>query len=246
MVSIFLNNIHKRDTDNAEVQQETLQITLSYLGTFTKRGHPELLHCYTITAVTQVQFHPFELQSEMPDWRYWCNWACSGGKGSYHVDMLIMESPKCWKCWKISKLTIFNIGHNEAKWLTACPDEFKPLYYKRYIDDIFLLFSEDNQIELFKNYMNKQHQNMNLTSENEIDESLPFLDVFVTHTQTCFLTSVYRKPTISGAYTNYNSYIPMIYKSGQLHRVFTICTNWIKIDCEINQFSVVMIIPTNC
>ena len=137
--------------------------------------------------------------------------------------------------------TLANIflGHNEVKWLTACPAEFKPLYYRRYVDDIFLLFSEASQIDLFMNYMNKQHRNMNFTSENEADESLPFLDVFVTRTQTCFLTSVYRKPTFSGVYTNFDSYIPMIYKSGLvstlLYRSFTICTNWNQIDHEIKK-----------
>lgn len=85
---------------------------------------------------------------------------------------------------------------------------------------------------------------MNFTSENEIDESLPFLDVFVTRTQTCFLTSVYRKPTFSGVYTNYDSYIPMIYKSGLvstlLYRSFTICTNWNQIDHEIKKIKSIL------
>ena len=30
--------------------------------------------------------------------------------------------------------------HNETKWLNDCPDKFKPVFYKRYVDDIFVLF----------------------------------------------------------------------------------------------------------
>ena len=30
--------------------------------------------------------------------------------------------------------------HYEQIWLNDCSDEFKPAYYKRYVDDIFVLF----------------------------------------------------------------------------------------------------------
>ena len=28
--------------------------------------------------------------------------------------------------------------HHERKWLEDCPDNFRPVYYKRYVDDIFV------------------------------------------------------------------------------------------------------------
>ena len=30
------------------------------------------------------------------------------------------------------------LAHYEQIWLSICPDKFKPLYYKRYEDDIFV------------------------------------------------------------------------------------------------------------
>ena len=30
--------------------------------------------------------------------------------------------------------------HHERKWLNDCPEKFKPVFYKRYVDDIFVLF----------------------------------------------------------------------------------------------------------
>ena len=35
-----------------------------------------------------------------------------------------------------------------------CPDEFKPVYYKRYVDEIFVLFRLSDYLEKFKNYLN--------------------------------------------------------------------------------------------
>ena len=32
------------------------------------------------------------------------------------------------------------LSHYEVKWLDECPVDFKPLVYKRYIDDTFLVF----------------------------------------------------------------------------------------------------------
>ena len=44
------------------------------------------------------------------------------------------------------------------------------------------------------------------------------------------MTSVYRKPTFSGAFTNFDSYIPLSYKSGLisslLYRAFKLCSNF--------------------
>ena len=49
--------------------------------------------------------------------------------------------------------------------------------------------------------MNRQH-NMEFTSENEENNILPFLDIKVIRSGDNFMTSVYRKPTFSGVYTN--------------------------------------------
>ena len=32
------------------------------------------------------------------------------------------------------------LAHYKQIWLNDCPDEFKPVYYKRYVDDLFVLF----------------------------------------------------------------------------------------------------------
>ena len=69
------------------------------------------------------------------------------------------------------------VAHYEQVWLDDCPDEFKPVYYKRYEDDIFVLFRSPHHLEKFNEYLNTEHANIKFTSEKEVNRSLPFLDV---------------------------------------------------------------------
>ena len=44
--------------------------------------------------------------------------------------------------------------HFEKNWLQSCPSNFKPHYYRRYVDDIFVLFSLPKYLEAFRNFLN--------------------------------------------------------------------------------------------
>ena len=50
------------------------------------------------------------------------------------VDGVAMGSPLGFRLAKAF------LVHHEQIWLNDCPDEFKSVYYKRYVDDIFVLF----------------------------------------------------------------------------------------------------------
>ena len=54
-----------------------------------------------------------------------------------------------------------------------------------------------------KNYLNLQHANIKFTSEIEMNNSLSFLDIKIVREKSKFTTSVYRKTTCSGAFTNF-------------------------------------------
>ena len=71
------------------------------------------------------------------------------------------------------------MSHMEKKWLQNCPIDFKPVLYRRYVDDTFLLFNSRDHVQLFLTYLNSQHPNINFTFDNEQDGILPFLDVKV-------------------------------------------------------------------
>ena len=49
---------------------------------------------------------------------------------------------------------------------------------------------------------------------------MPFLDVLITRTSNSFETSVYHKPTFSGVYSNFNSFISKEYKVGLIFTLF--------------------------
>ena len=63
--------------------------------------------------------------------------------------------------------------YNEKKWLEDCPAQFKPSYYRRYVDDIFVLLPDASHLEKFRAYMSQQHPNINLTSEEETTSRCP-------------------------------------------------------------------------
>ena len=47
--------------------------------------------------------------------------------------------------------------HHEKQWLDDYPKHFKPVYYKRYVDDIITLFKSPEDVPLFANYLNIKH-----------------------------------------------------------------------------------------
>ena len=102
--------------------------------------------------------------------------------------------------------------HYEDIWLRNCSLECKPSYYKRYVDDIFVLFESETQVESFKNFMNTCHPKMKFTFEKEQNKCFNFLDVKVVRENNVFTTLVYRKTTFSCVYLHFHSYMPLNYK----------------------------------
>ena len=83
----------------------------------------------------------------------------------------------------------------QSNWLKDCPKNFKPVYYKRYVDDIFALFNKPEHAQFFLEYMNKKHKNMKFSIETEINGSLSFLDVKIFRENDKFVTSVFSTST---------------------------------------------------
>ena len=132
------------------------------------------------------------------------------------------------------------MNYHEKQWLKDCPLDFKPKYYRRYVDDIFVLCESIEHLEKFREYLNVKHPNINFTSEIEVDKKLPFLDTLVDRSSGMFITSVYRKPTFTGVYTHFLSFLPSVYKFGLLStllfRYFSICSNFQLFHLEVVEF----------
>ena len=118
-----------------------------------------------------------------------------------------------------------------------CPIHFKPVMYKRYVDDTFVLFSSKEHLQLFVDYMKKQHKCLKSTFETENDNSVSFLDIKVTRHNHQFKTFVYRKPTSSGVFKHYQSYVDQTYKKSLidtlLFRCFSIYSDYTSFHLEV-------------
>ena len=87
----------------------------------------------------------------------------------------------------------------------------KPVFYKRYVDDIFAMFNKENEIDGFHCLLNDAHPNLSFTKEMATN-ILPFLDTAVSVESEQFITEVYRKPTNTGILMNYRSNAPWQWK----------------------------------
>ena len=87
--------------------------------------------------------------------------------------------------------------------------------------------------------MNKRHKNIKFSFEAEKEGVLPFLDVKIFREKGKFVTSVFRKETFSGVYTNYLSFITREYKFGLvytlLYRCFNLVSDLSKFHHEVNE-----------
>ena len=75
------------------------------------------------------------------------------------------------------------MGTYEEKWLSEYPG-MKPVFYRRYVDDIFCIFKNREDALEFLDYINVGHRNIKFTIEEERNETLPFLDVLISHSPT--------------------------------------------------------------
>ena len=91
---------------------------------------------------------------------------------------------------------------------------------------IFLFcFINQEHAQFFLQYINKKHKNIKFSTETELNGSLSFLDVKIFRENKKFVTSVFRKDTFSGVYTNFVSFIPLEYKFGLVHTLLNRCFN---------------------
>ena len=86
----------------------------------------------------------------------------------------------------------------------------------------------------FLDHINSYHPNIKFTVELEMDDTLPFLDVSVTHDQSSFSTSLYRKKTFTGLYTDFGTLSPNKYKVNLIRvLVFHICSTYSNFHAEV-------------
>ena len=97
----------------------------------------------------------------------------------------------------------------ETKLLENCPSLFKPIFYKRYVDDTFILFRDASHPTLFHNYLNSQ-QILNLLWSQRVIKNCRFQ--IVTRKSNRSNTSVFRKNSSTGLSTSFFSFFTFSFK----------------------------------
>ena len=104
------------------------------------------------------------------------------------------------------------------------------------MDDIFVLFRSPHHLEKFNEYLNTKHANIKFTSEKEVNRSLPFLVVLISKYGRFYYNS--HKPTFSGVYSNFNSFIADKCNHGLiftlLFQIFSIVLDFSKFHEDVN------------
>ena len=99
--------------------------------------------------------------------------------------------------------------HHEVKWLNNCPQKIEPVFYKRYVDDIFVFFKILKHVKSFVDYMTSKHKIVNFSFETEKDGQMLFLYVNVFRENGKSVANVNRKETFTEVYTKFSSFIPL-------------------------------------
>ena len=100
------------------------------------------------------------------------------------------------------------MGALELKLQTNSPVPFPTRFWRRYIDDIFFLWSGDEaELHTFLNFLNNSHPTIKFTMSHSLTD-IPFLDISISLHQGFLHTDLYTKPTDSHAYLPANSCHP--------------------------------------
>ena len=102
------------------------------------------------------------------------------------------------------------------------------VWYGRYVDDILIIIHRQADAPELLTKFNEVHEHIDFVMEMEKEGSLPFLDVNIFREDTTLEFGWFHKPTWSGQFTHYNSFVPVQWKIGLLkgfkHKLLTLCS----------------------
>ncbi len=104
-----------------------------------------------------------------------------------------------------ASLIVANLCMEEIEELAHKQSTSPPKKWFRFVDDIFSIIKR-HALTNFYNLLNSIDPHIKFTMEQELHEKLPFLDTIVTRNNGSLLINVYRKPTHTDRYLDYNSH----------------------------------------
>ena len=133
----------------------------------------------------------------------------------------------------------FYMSHIENSTLEDSSKQSNPKFYRRYVDDILCIFKKKSHIRFFTSRLERASV-LKFTNEVMQNETFNFLDLKLNIGLSGNITTdVYIKPTDSGSYSDFNSYIPESYKKSVIktlvHRAIRYTSTWQEFNTEINR-----------
>ena len=106
------------------------------------------------------------------------------------------------------------------------------------------MFGNEKDSEKFFEFLNCQHKSIKFTLEKESNKFLSFLDILIKNEGNRFSTSVYRKKTSIGLFTQFNSFTPISYKIGLvrclIYRAFKISSSYIIFHNKLEKVKILL------
>ena len=135
-------------------------------------------------------------------------------------------------------LANFFLGHIEQNKLFQ-NDDFYPIVYLRYVDDILAVFEEESTYHKFFELLNKQHPNLKFTVDEATEHSFPFLNVNIVISGSTVETWVFRKKTHTNVLLNFTAVVPTFWKTGIIKCLLSnarkICTSEVLFKSEVDK-----------
>ncbi|KFD66310.1 hypothetical protein M514_08504 [Trichuris suis] len=117
--------------------------------------------------------------------------------------------------------------HLEEKAFSTLHVSDTPIFFKRYVDDIFAIVKTGREETLLEHLNSLFPNQITLTIEKESNHRLPSLDVLVIKEGNKLKTTVYRKPTHSDRHLHFSSHHPASVKrgivKGMVDRALAVC-----------------------
>ena len=92
-----------------------------------------------------------------------------------------------------------NSPYHEQNWLERCSCKYRPPYFQRYVDDMFVLFNSSEHLKCIQSYLTSRPVNISFTKEKEKDNQMSIFDVNIILEQGNL--QLLPQPTFSGSST---------------------------------------------
>ena len=100
---------------------------------------------------------------------------------------------------------VANLCMEEIEKLAHNQSTLPPKKWFRFVDDIFSIIKR-HMLNNFHNLLNYIDSHIKFPMEQELDRKLSFLDTLITRNSASLFINVYRKPTQTHRYLDYNSH----------------------------------------